>query len=249
MTPHRPLSIAIFLSTAACSEHTMIGVVKDDPADSDTGLLDEEEPAEEDDCSEDTTGFDIEEVSSLQDAFGLPSVQDGLTLDVNIASTNNAESWRPTSVKALVMYPEWYFYQYDDSNALSVHFVPASSPLEGQKYSKRLQVTRSGLDWEPLTLPANADWSGDDREQVAAWLEFDLRDVVPEEGFTSETYFVALQWDSMGFPNVGYSNFELDCSRNWTDYGGGQFVQNSGQDCSWPMLKIELESEIDGDCD
>ena len=45
----------------------------------------------EDDCVENTTGFDIEEVSTLQDAFGLPYVRDGLTLDLDL---NTDEKWR-----------------------------------------------------------------------------------------------------------------------------------------------------------
>jgi hypothetical protein len=53
----------------------------------------------------------------------------------------------------------------------------------------------------------------------------------------------------MGFPNVGYSNFELNCTQNWTDYGDGSWRQNSGNDCSWPMLKIEKEVRNPGDCE
>lgn len=53
-------------------------------------------------------------------------------------------------------------------------------------------------------------------------------------------------WDGHGFPNVGYSNFELDCVKSWTDHGQGSWKRNSGQDCSWPMLKIGVESWTEG---
>jgi hypothetical protein len=84
---------------------------------------------------------------------------------------------------------------------------------------------------------------------MAAWLKFDLDSVVPDDGFRTTDYFVALEWDGMGFPYVGYSNFNLDCTKNWTDYGTGSYVQNSGTDCSWPMLKIEIETISPGDCE
>ena len=37
----------------------------------------------------------------------------------------------------------------------------------------------------------------------------------------------------------------LDCAQNWTDYSSGSYVQNSGQDCSWPMMKIEIEAIVE----
>ena len=54
----------------------------------------------------------------------------------------------------------------------------------------------------------------------------------------------------IGYPNVGYSNFELPCPQNWTDYGNGAWRQNTGADCSWPMFKIDVETRTQGeDCD
>ena len=106
----------------------------------------------------------------------------------------------------------------------------------------------AGAD-QNITLPAGADWSADDLNQMGAWLKFDLSDVIPVGAFVDPEYFVAVGWDDWGFPNVGYSNFELDCSANWTDGGSGAWKQNSGMDCSWPMLKIEVESLNEGSCD
>jgi hypothetical protein len=203
---------------------------------------------ENDDCVEASTAFDIEEVSALQDAFGLPKVRDGLSL--NLKGKKSADQrWRPTAVEVLVMYPDWFFEYYDDSNSLGVNFYASENPTSSKAFSKTIKIKKKALEWEPLRLPADADWSGQDRDQMAAWLRFDLSDVVPEEGFVGADYFVSLNWDSMGFPNVGYSNFELDCTQNWTDYGTGNYTQNTGEDCSWPMLKIEIETLSPGDCD
>ena len=207
------------------------------------------EEEEEDDCLEDSTAFDIEEVSGLQDAFGLPVVRDGLSMAVGSAHFSDGRSWRPSTVEVLVMYPAWYFEYYDDSNSLTVNFHPSSTPAGSTPFSRTIQIRKSELDWTPITLPFDADWSGDDREQMGAWLTFELASVVGENWLEGSDYFVSLGWDDMGFPNVGYSNFELSCTSNWTDYGVGSYVQNSGEDCSWPMLKIEIETLQPGDCE
>ena len=209
-----------------------------------------QEPApEEDDCIESETGFDIEEVSTLQDAFGLPNVRDGLTLEVSEAFTSDGRTWRPVGVDVLVMYPDWYFDFYDDSNDIQVSIYDSATP-SGTPVSVRRTIKKSDLSWSPLLLPADADWSGDNRDQIAAWVHFDFSELTPTEGFQSDRYFVSVEWDDMGFPNVGYSNFELSCQQNWTDYGNGQWKQNTGDDCSWPMFKIDVETRTEGeDCD
>jgi hypothetical protein len=242
-----------------CSEYKVSMIPADVAGGMDTGVDEISElpptedppdvPAEpEDDCVEDSTAFDIEEISGLQDAFGLPDVRDGLTLSVTADHVEGDKRWRPTEVEVLVSYPAWYYDFYDDSNSLTVSFYASGTPT-GARYSKTVPIRKDGMDWAPLTLPAEADWSGGDREQMAAWLKFDLDSVVPDDGFRTTDYFVALEWDGMGFPYVGYSNFNLDCTKNWTDYGTGSYVQNSGTDCSWPMLKIEIETISPGDCE
>ena len=242
----KPAVLTLSLLVTACSDYGMNALPDSYFETMDTG--DPEVYEEGDDCIESSTAFDIEEVSALQDAFGLPKVRDGLSLNLQ-GKIGADQSWRPTAVEVLVMYPEWYFQHYDDSNSLGVNFHAAPNPSSSQAYSTMVKIKKKDLEWEPLRLPADADWSGQDRDQMAAWLRFDLSSLVPEEGFNGNNYFVSLKWDSMGFPNVGYSNFELDCSQNWTDYGTGVYVQNTGQDCSWPMMKIEIETISPGNCD
>jgi hypothetical protein len=208
------------------------------------------EVTEDEECVGSAPGFDIEEVSALQDAFGLPMVRDGLTLPVQDDFHSGERTWRPVGVEVLVMFPEWYFNQYNDGNKLRVHVYDSATPTQSAPYSKGLTIRKADLEWSDLLLPANADWSGDDREQVAAWVYFDLSDVVPESGFnTSSNYFVAVEWDGIGIPNVGYSNFNLPCQQNWTDYGDGAWKQNTGNDCSWPMLKIDVELRDPDECE
>ena len=110
-------------------------------------------------------------------------------------------------VQVLVMYPDWYFDFYDDSNTIKVSVYDSATPNSAPyKVEKRIQ--KSDLTWADLRLPSNADWSGENLDQVAAWVDFDFSDLTPLEGFTSDRYFVAVEWDDMGFPNVGYSNFD-----------------------------------------
>jgi len=206
-------------------------------------------PVAGEDCVDNQTDFDIEEVSTLQDAFGLPSVRDGLTLEVHPSYAQGENSWRPVGVAVLVMYPSWYFNYYDDSNTVSVSIYDSANPVSSTPYTVSKRITRSDLSWAPLTLPYNAHWSADSLEQVASWVHFDFSELTPEEGFATHRYFVAVEWDGMGFPNVGYSNFELACQQNWTDYGSGSWTQNTGNDCSWPMFKIDVETRSFGECD
>lgn len=198
----------------------------------------------EDDCDEVGVVMDVDSVSTLQDAFGLPMVRDGLTLD----GPNAPDGWRPTTVDVLVMLPDWYFDWYADEDTITIEVYDSATPT-GRPWRLAQRVRKSQLDWEPLRLPADADWSGDDRDQIAAWMSFDFSDQIPSGSFVTPELFVAVGWDGMGFPNVGYSNFELPCEANWTDYGDGRWSQNSGRDCSWPMMRIQYERIVPDDCE
>jgi hypothetical protein len=236
----------------ACSDYSIITVEKGGytGVDEEETVLESdgytEEVEEEDDCTENSVGFDIEEVSNLQDAFGLPYVRDGLTLELDL---NTDERWRPTNVEVLVMFPDWFYDFYDDSNRLTIHVYDSENPTGSTPYSSSKTIIKSEHTWESILLGPDADWSGSDPQQRGAWIDFDFSSIIPENGFDSSRYFVAVEWDQVGFPYVGYSNFELNCTQNWTDYSDGSWRQNEGQDCSWPMFKIEVERTYEGDCD
>ena len=198
----------------------------------------------EEDCDDEGVALDVDSVSTLQDAFGLPMVRDGLTIE----GPTTEDGWRPTTVEVMVMLPDWYFDWYEDENSVTVEIYQGNSP-SGRAVRLEQRVRKAELDWSELRLPADADWSGDDRDQIAAWMTFDFSDQIAPGSFRSSELFVAVGWDSMGFPNVGYSNFELPCAANWTDYGDGSWRQNSGSDCSWPMMRISYERIVPEDCD
>ena len=242
----RPAILLASFFSLACSDHRLTYTVKEVPAD--TGAPVDEEPApdevEEDDCEDEGVVLDMDDVSTLQDAFGLPTVRDGLSLE----GPDTDAGWRPTTVEVQVMLPAWYFDWYEDENAITVEVYPSATPT-GTPWRVTRQVRKADLDWQDIRLPANADWSGDDLDQVGAWMSFDFRDQIPAEALTGPDFFVAVGWDSLGFPNVGYSNFEMPCVANWTDYGDGRWSQNSGNDCSWPMLRISHERTVTEECD
>ena len=240
----RSAALLASLFTLACSDHRLTYTVKEIPADTGAPLDEEPTPDEEDDCEEEGVVLDMDDVSTLQDAFGLPTVRDGLSLEGPVTDSG----WRPTTVEVQVMLPAWYFDWYEDENAITVEIYAGSTP-SGTPWRVTRQVRKAELDWQDIRLPANADWSGDDLDQVGAWMSFDFRDQIPAEAFSGTDFFVAVGWDSLGFPNVGYSNFEMPCVANWTDYGDGHWSQNSGNDCSWPMLRISHERTVTEECD
>ncbi|HCH65467.1 MAG TPA: hypothetical protein DFR83_21860, partial [Deltaproteobacteria bacterium] len=170
--------------------------------------------------------------------------RDGL----NIEGPTTSDGWRPTTVEVMAMFPAWYFDCYADENSVTVEIYEGPSPT-GQAYRLNRRVRKSELSWSALRLPADADWSSNDREQIAAWMTFDFSDQIPPGSFDRSELFVAVGWDSLGFPNVGYSNFELPCAANWTDYGDGSWRQNTGADCSWPMMRISYERIVPEECD
>jgi hypothetical protein len=62
---------------------------------------------------------------------------------------------------------------------------------------------------------------------------------------TSEQYLVSVSWPQNSNIAVGYSNFNLACDKNWTDWGSGFSLNSTTADeleCSWPMFKLELET-------
>ena len=201
---------------------------------------------DEDDCYETDYAFDIEEISELQDAFGLPMVQDGLNMRMDMNA--DALGWRPTAVEVLVMMPDWYFQYYDNSNALTVHIFDAGAPVNGERFTKTLPVRKSDLDWAPLTLPPGADWSGDDPNQVAAWLRFDFDDVIASGAFQGSDYFVAVAWDGLGFPMSVTPTLGSPAPRTGQTMAMANGSKTSGDDCSWPMFKIEVEQVSEDEC-
>ena len=208
-------------------------------------------------CIEDSSGFDIDEVSRLQDAAGYPSNRDAVALSFDDTTLAEGETWRVTQVELLAMVPEWVFNDYTGGDTLRVEIWDADRP-EGQgDWSVEVTLDPDSLDWEPVTLTQDAYWASarNELEQRQAWLTFDFTDVIPEEGMTSSEYVVGVAWRNNGLPTIGYSNFNLACNANFTDYGDGQWTLNSADgdaaECSWPMMRIAVETRTvdDGTCE
>jgi len=201
-------------------------------------------------CVEQSDGFNIEEVSVLQDAAGYPSNRDSIVLNRNVGALQDGESWRITHVDVLAMVPEWVFNDYSGGDVLTVELFDGGNPNDVEPYVVSQAIDVDALDWERLELPYDAHWAGlrGELEQRKAWMRFDFSDVVPESGLTSEDYTVGVAWGSKGLPTIGYSNFNLDCSKNYTDHGSGAWDLNSddgsAMDCSWPMLRVGVESRL-----
>ncbi len=197
-------------------------------------------------CVDHEDGFDIEAVSVLQDAAGYPGSRDAVTLD--LAPEGDIESWTVSSVEVLVMVPEWAFERYQGEDVLQLDVFDGDDPREDPHYSARMPVDMDALEWEKVRLPPDAYWAGlrDELDQRQAWMRFDLSEALPEEGLSAERTTLGVTWGDKGLPTIGYSNFNLDCGLNWTDYGDGRWEANGADgdqmECSWPMMRVQLET-------
>lgn len=207
-------------------------------------------------CIADETGFDINAVSTLQDAAGYPDNRDAIVLSYDDSAIGAGESWRVTRIDLLAMVPEWVFGEYPGGDVLRVDIWDADHPESYGDWYVEQAIDPGSLDWERVTLPYDAFWAGtrDELEQRKAWWSFDFSNVIPESGMTSGRYTVGISWGSRGLPTIGYSNFNLACSANYTDYGDGNWTLNSadgdGDECSWPMMRVGIETRTadDGTC-
>jgi hypothetical protein len=207
-------------------------------------------------CVEKGSGFDIEEVSVLQDAAGYPDNRDAVVLERSIGELQTGESWNITHIDVLAMVPEWVFGDYSGGDVLTIELYDADSPVGAEPFRVSRAIDVDALEWEKLRLPETAFWAGirEELDQRKAWMRFDFEGVIPEGGLNSAQYTVAVSWASKGLPTIGYSNFNLDCGKNWTDYGDGAWELNSadgdGSECSWPMLRVGVETRTFAeDCD
>lgn len=207
-------------------------------------------------CIADGSGFDIDEVSRLQDAAGYPDSRDAIVMNYDPGVLQAGESWRVTRVELLAMVPEWVFDRYDGGDVLRVDIWDADRPSGAADWSVEVAIDPSQLDWEQVRLPDDAFWAGlrEELDQRRAWMSFDFSSVIPESGMGDGTYTIGISWGNKGLPTIGYSNFNMPCSANYTDYGDGQWVLNSadgdGDECSWPMMRVEVETRTidDGTC-
>ena len=202
-----------------------------------------EPPPEDDWCVSEETDFDIEEVSVLEDAFGLPNLRDAIVLEYDASHLQAGETWRVRSVDVLAMIPDILFQYMDDSEELTIEVYDAASPLGTAPYVKKQNLPISQMQWETINLPGSSIGSF-----KRAWWRFDFGSIIPTSGMHSSQYIVGIHWPASGEPTVGYSNYNRACDKNWTNSGAGFFLNSNTESslgnerCSWPMLRVNIEN-------
>lgn len=194
-------------------------------------------------CSHTEGGFDIEEVSVLQDASGYPGMHDAVIMEYDTSALAEDAAWRVKGIDIMPMIAASEFGFFVDGQQVTVEVFDANNP-DGERWAVTQTFRKVEHDWEDviLTNPTIAY----DPEQKFTWWTFDFSGVIPTSGMTSSEYLVGVVWDNSAQPALGYSNFNLECDKNWTDYADGLGWQhNQGQsgnlECSWPMMRVEAE--------
>ena len=215
-----------------------------------------EEPiVEEEDCTEEFVGFDIEQVSTLQDAVEHSDAHwshDAVVIHFDDTVLYPNQTWRVSAVEILVLIPDSEFATFVDGQLIHIMVIDANDPQYTTPWTFTLPVVRSQLTWSDYVLPSDAYYSGPlgQFNHKGAWLRFDTTSTIPVSGMTSSDFIVATFWEPYSAVQVGYSNFNQDCSKNWTIYGSNWDLnsQNTNYNaCSWPMFRVEFETKMEGD--
>lgn len=199
-------------------------------------------------CAHNTSGFDIEAASVLEDGQGYPQLHDAVILDLDPTQVPDGAAWRVRSVDIMPLLPASQFASYADGQPVTVEVWDANNP-NGTPFTVTQPFHKADLDWtdENLDNPTTAT----EHAQKSSWWTFDFGDVIPTTGMTATQYLVGVAWGAQGMPPLGYSNFNRACDKNWTDYGIDPYYytdmgwvlngDTAGATCSWPMLKVNLE--------
>ena len=207
-------------------------------------------------CVNEDSTFDIEEVSTLEDAMGLPTGHDAVVLDYDASSLPVGGTWRVSSVDILLMIPSSQFEYYPTNIKLSVEVFDGENPSTAPRWTVTQTVDVTKLDWQTINL--NRPDRATEPQQRTAWWRFDFSTAIPEEGMNSTTFVVGAAWSSSSLPTIGYSNFNRPCDRNWTlyDITEGWVLNSEREDlfglvdpnsCNWPMLRVNVEERHEAD--
>ena len=209
-------------------------------------------------CTDDEPAFDIEKVSTLEDAEAAVSgwfSADGVHLQIpDYGSIPEGALWRIVSVDVLWMVPA---NEYDgtsgfpsswDSAELAVEVVDSANPndMEAKRWVVEQQVTPGSMDWETVELEGGTGQASES-DYYSAWWNFSFAVETSTDFLTGSDYFVGLVWPDYGEPEVGYSYFNRPCEKNWQiNDGDDAWTQNSTtssepNSCSWPMLRVNTE--------
>ena len=216
----------------------------------------QEDPTEED-CTDAFIAFDIEEVSTLQDAVSYSVANwthDAVVLHFDDTQLTSEQTWRVSAVEILVLISEAHFNYFTDGQEISIIVFDTDNPNTSQPWIMTKEIVRSEHNWIDYILPQDAWHAGlyGEFSQKGMWLRFDTTTLIPISGMGSNNFIVGVMWPPPGMVKVGYSNFNQDCEKNWSDYGSGWELNSENPEyfgCSWPMLRVEIETRSSGDCD
>ena len=204
-------------------------------------------------CGGAADGFDITEASVLQDAFGVRGLHDAVILRVPDDAIPDGARWRVRVVEVLAMVPTDDFEDSTSGQELTVEVWDGDDPTTSTPFSRTEAFDKDDLTWEHVLLDNPTEATA--AEQESAWWSFDLGDDIPSDGFQSDRYLVGVAFGG-DLPVVGYSNYNRSCAQNWTEYPDDSLGwvlngENSGNECSWPMLRVGLEilTERADDCE
>lgn len=212
---------------------------------------------EEEECSESYITFDIEDVSTLQDAVSYSVAgwsQDAVVLSFDDSALGPNQTWRVSAVEVLVLISQAHFPNFTDGQEIHIQVFDANSPNTNTFWTMTKEIIRSEHNWNSYTLPNDAWYAGTyaEYQQKGAWVRFETRTVIPSTGMSSSLFMAGVLWEPPGMVKVGYSNFNQDCEKNWSNYGSGWGLNSENPDffgCSWPMMRIEIEVITVGDCE
>ena len=171
--------------------------------------------------------------------------------DSNLAAN---QTWRVSAVELLLLISAAHFPNFTDGQEIHIQVFDSDDPNTGDFWTMTQAIVRSEHSWSDYTLPNDAWYAGTygEFEQKGTWIRFDTRTVIPSSGMTSSEFLAGVLWEPPGMVKIGYSNFNQDCERNWSNYGSGWGLNSENPEffgCSWPMMRIEVEIITTGDCD
>ena len=211
-------------------------------------------------CAEAQDALRVDEISTLENVLAYPGLHDAPTIDVPIDS---ALERRVVRVQVLAMHPQGLPFPIRKPS-LTVEVFAGDNPRAVQPWTLTQTLEHEGLEWTDVTLTNPA--STPIRNYRSAWWTFDFTDIIPQAQTPSARYMVSVAWPIQNPAPIGYSNFDLNCQGMWGIYpasyalpkpDGGFFTEDDGWidvsaggfDCSYPMLRVEIEDIVaSGDC-
>jgi hypothetical protein len=195
-------------------------------------------------CASSQNAFDIEEVSTLEDAYALRSGADGIALDDDPGRHPPGSTWRVSQVSVLVMIPESAFAEYPQGDRLTVQVWDGADPRRGEPYAVTQVLAPEALQWAAVTL--SDPQLAEETAFRKAWWTLDFTGVIPEAGLSASRYFVGVRWAASQRPLIGASNFNRPCAAALSDFADGAgwtpYDAADGDTCNWPMLRVNVET-------